>query len=105
MQRMFGNEQGQSLLLYLDDNIVFSCSVEQHLQRLEIVLGRLQKEGLKAKLEKFAFFQRKVGYLGHVITSQGVSTDPKKMWVIGSAPVTYQNCAPFWVSPATTVAM
>ena len=79
MQRMFGKEQGQSLLLYLDDIIVFSSSVEQHLQRLEIVLDRLQKEGLKAKLEKCAFFRREVGYLGHVITSQGVSTDPKKI--------------------------
>ena len=76
---MFGKEQGQSLLLYLDDIIFFSSSVEQHLQRPEIVLGRLQKEGLKAKLEKCAFFRREVGYLGHVMPSQGVSTDPKKI--------------------------
>lgn len=34
MQRMFGDQQGQSLLLYLDDIIVFSSSVKQHLQRL-----------------------------------------------------------------------
>nr|XP_046271732.1 uncharacterized protein LOC124073503 [Scatophagus argus] len=46
MQRMFGDQQGQSLLLYLDDIVVYSSSVEQHLQRLEMVLGRLQKEGL-----------------------------------------------------------
>lgn len=60
MQRMFGDQQGQSLLLYLDDIIIFSSSVDQHLQRLETVLDRLQKEGLKAKLEKCAFFQQKV---------------------------------------------
>ena len=83
---MFGKEQGQSLLLYLDDIIVivFSSSVEQHLQRLGIVLGRLQKEGLKAKLEKCAFFRREVGYLGHVITSQGVFTDPKKIEAVSN---------------------
>ena len=79
MQRMFGDQQGQSLLLYLDDIVVYSSSVEQHLQRLEMVLGRLQKEGLKAKLEKCAFFQQEVGYLGHVISSKGVATDPKKI--------------------------
>lgn len=56
MQRMFGDQQGQSLLLYLDDIIVFSSSVQQHLQRLEVVLGRLQKEGLKAKLEQVKVF-------------------------------------------------
>ncbi|XP_068607149.1 uncharacterized protein [Brachionichthys hirsutus] len=79
MQRMFGAQQGQSLLLYLDDIIIFSSSVEQHLQRLELVLCRLQKEGLKAKLEKCSFFQQEVGYLGHVISSKGVSTDPAKI--------------------------
>lgn len=79
MQRMFGDQQGQSLLLYLDEIIVFSSSVDQHLQRLEMVLGRLQREGLKAKLEKCAFFQQQVAYLGHIISSEGVSTDPKKV--------------------------
>ncbi|KAI3361629.1 hypothetical protein L3Q82_001996 [Scortum barcoo] len=71
MQKMFGDQQGQSLLLYLDDIIIYSSSVEQHLQRLEMVLDRLKTEGLKAKLEKCAFFRQEVGYLGHVISSQG----------------------------------
>lgn len=84
MQRMFCDQQGQSLLLYLDDIVVYSSSVEQHLQRLEMVLGRLQKEGLKAKLEKCAFFQQEVGYLGHVISSQGVATDPRKIEAVAN---------------------
>ena len=84
MQRMFGDQQGQSLLLYLDDIIVYSSSVEQHLQRLELVLGRLQKEGLKAKLEKCAFFREEVDYLGHVISRRGVSTDPKKIEAVAN---------------------
>lgn len=72
MQSMFGLQQGQSLLLYLNDIIVFSSSLEQHLQRLELVLGQLQKEGLKVKLEKCLFFQQEVGY-------KGVSMDPMKI--------------------------
>lgn len=51
MQRMFGDQQGQSLLLYLDNILIYSSSVEQQLQRLEVVLGRPQKEGLNANLE------------------------------------------------------
>lgn len=39
MERLFGDQQCQSLLLYLDDTVVFSSSVEQHLEQLEIVLG------------------------------------------------------------------
>lgn len=78
MQHMFSDQQDQSLLLYLNI-IIFSSSVEQHVQRLEMVLGQLQWEGLKAKAEKCAFFQQQVSYLGHVISNQGVSTDPKKI--------------------------
>ncbi len=79
MERMFGEQQGNSLLLYLDDIVVFSSSVSQHLERLEVVLGCLECEGLKAKLAKCAFFQKKVQYLGQVISAQGVSTDPGKI--------------------------
>lgn len=86
MQRLFGDQQCQSLLLYLDDIVVFSSSVAQHLQRLEVVLSRLQREGLKAKLQKCAFFKQEVGYLGHVISSQGVSTDPSKIDAVAKWP-------------------
>lgn len=79
MQRMFGDQQCQSLLLYLDDIVVFSSSVSQHLKRLEVVLSQLQREGLKVELEKCAFFQKEICYLGHVISSEGVSTDPAKI--------------------------
>lgn len=79
MERLFGDQRHQSLLLYLDDIVVFSSSVTQHLERLEVVLGRLKREGLKAKLEKCAFFKQQVKYLGHVVSSQGVATDPSKV--------------------------
>ncbi len=64
MERVFGDQQCQSLLLYLDDIVVFSSSVTQHLERLEVVLSRLDREGLKAKLTKCMFFQQEVSYLG-----------------------------------------
>ncbi|KAL1257999.1 hypothetical protein QQF64_011243 [Cirrhinus molitorella] len=89
MERLFGDQQCRSLLLYLDDIIVFSSSVSQHIERLEVVLSRLKREDLKAKLSKCAFFQKQVGYLGHVILAQGVSTDPKKIQAVAQ-----------WQSPA-----
>ncbi|KAL7870478.1 hypothetical protein SRHO_G00079750 [Serrasalmus rhombeus] len=82
MERLFGDQQCQSLLLYLDDIVIFSSTVTQHLERLDLVLGRLQHEGLKAKLEKCFFFQREVSYLGHVISDQGVATDPSKIQAV-----------------------
>lgn len=86
MQRLCGEQQCQTLLLYLDDIVVFSSTVEQHLGRLELVLRRLQEQGLKVKLNKCAFFQREVRYLGHVVSDQGVSTDPSKVEVVANWP-------------------
>lgn len=86
MERMFGAQHCQSLLLYLDDIIVFSSSVEEQLSRLDLVLSRLQQEGLKVKLEKCAFFKRKVQYLGHLISEEGVSTDPSKISTVANWP-------------------
>ncbi|KAM9408335.1 uncharacterized protein KZ484_026597 [Pholidichthys leucotaenia] len=49
------------------------------MQRLEVILDHRQEEGLKAKLGKCTFFKKEVECLGHVISSQGVSTDPGKI--------------------------
>uniref|UniRef100_A0A8C6TU90 Gypsy retrotransposon integrase-like protein 1 n=1 Tax=Neogobius melanostomus TaxID=47308 RepID=A0A8C6TU90_9GOBI len=86
MERIFGDQNCQSLLLYLDDVVIFSSTVEEHITRLETVLSRLQKEGLKAKLEKCAFFKSEVSYLGHVISREGVSTDPSKIEAVSKWP-------------------
>uniref|UniRef100_A0A3P9LYG9 Gypsy retrotransposon integrase-like protein 1 n=1 Tax=Oryzias latipes TaxID=8090 RepID=A0A3P9LYG9_ORYLA len=82
MERLFGDCRFQSVLLYLDDVIIFSSSVEQHLQRLEQVFSRLDAQGLKVKLSKCHFFQKQVKYLGHVVSAEGVSTDPEKAAVV-----------------------
>lgn len=49
-------------------------------------LSRLQREGLKVKLEKCHFFKEEVQYLGHVISSAGVSTDPNKIAAVAAWP-------------------
>lgn len=89
MQRMFGNQQCESLLLlllYLDDIIVFSSSVSQHVQRLEVVLDCLQWEGFKVKLSKCSSFWREFSYLGHIISDKGVATDPTKIEAVAKWP-------------------
>ncbi|XP_067309059.1 uncharacterized protein [Pseudorasbora parva] len=84
MERIFGDQRFQSLLLYLDDIVIFSGSFEQHLQRLEMVLRRLQQNNLKLKFQKCHFFQKEVRYLGHIISSHGVSTDPEKISAVAN---------------------
>lgn len=82
MERIFGDQRYQSDLLYLDDVIVFSATVDEHLKRLEEVFARLEKQNLKVKLSKCQFFQSQVSYLGHVVSAEGVATDPLKIEVV-----------------------
>lgn len=77
----------QSLLLYLDDIIVFTSSVDEQLSHLDVVLSRLRQEGVKVKLEKCSFFKYEVQYLGHLISQEGVSNDPSKAFVVAEWPI------------------
>ena len=79
IERIFGDQRFNSLLLYLDDVVVFSSTFQQHLERLELVLDRLTSHGLQLKLSKCHFFQPEVKFLGHIISASGVSTDPDKI--------------------------
>jgi hypothetical protein len=73
-------------LVYLDDVIIYSTSIEQHIKHIDIVLGLLQKAGLKIKLSKCTFLQTSVNYLGHVISDKGIKPDPKKTDAIRNYP-------------------
>lgn len=76
----------KTLLIYLDDIIVFSQDLDSHLERLEEVFVRLQKAGLKLKPEKCKLFADKVKYLGHVVSSAGVETDDAKLLAVKEWP-------------------
>ena len=79
MQRCLGDQCYQTVLCYLDDVLVFSETFEEHLERLEMVLQRLQSIGLKLKSSKCHFLQSEVLYLGHRVSADGISTDPDKI--------------------------
>ncbi len=73
-------------LAYLDDVIVFSRDFDQHLERLAAVLDRLVKANLKLKPSKCQLFQQEVRFLGHVISANGIATDPDKVKVVEEWP-------------------
>ena len=86
MQTIFREDLLQILLVYLDDIIVYSSSIADHLKRLERVFQKLKEHGLKVEAEKCQFFQRRVKYLGHVVSAEGVGTDPAKTEAVASWP-------------------
>ena len=65
-------------VLYLDDIIVYSRDFEEHLKNLSLVFDRLESANLKLKAKKCSFFRKEVIFLGHVVSENGITTDPSK---------------------------
>ena len=77
----------QTLLVYLDDIVVFGKSFQDELERLREVLKRMRGAGLKLSPQKCHLFRREVRFLGHVVSNKGVSTDPSKTEAVDTWPV------------------
>ena len=78
---------GRVCLAYLDDVMVFSKRLSDHINDLREVFIRIRNAHLKIKPSKRAFYRDEVLYLGHVITDAGVSPDPSKLRMLASWPV------------------
>ncbi|XP_078658200.1 tenascin-X-like [Branchiostoma floridae x Branchiostoma belcheri] len=87
MQHCLGDQNLETLLIYLDDIIVFSSNFDDHLARLDLVFTRLRAHGLKLRPNKCHLFKRRVKYLGHIVSERGVATDPEKCAVLRDWPV------------------
>ena len=79
MENCLGELDLSWCIIYLDDIIVFSDDPKEHLTRLRGVFTKLAKAGLKLKPSKCEFFKTKITYLGHIVSSKGIETDPKKI--------------------------
>ena len=77
-------------LVFFDDILVFSKTLREHWEHLDEVLSILHREQWKVKMSKCDFAQPKIAYLGHVISAEGVSTDPDKIVAVQQWP-TPQN--------------
>ncbi|XP_042254131.1 uncharacterized protein LOC121887433 [Thunnus maccoyii] len=87
MEKCMGDMHLKDVLVFLDDLIVFSRTLEEHEEKLIKVLSRLKEFGLKLSPEKCVFFQTSVRYLGHVVSRNGVQTDPEKISALKTWPI------------------
>ena len=79
MNHIFASYIGVFVYIYLDDIIIFSDSIQDHVKHVWIVFNILRKEKLYLGPSKMQFFAEELKILGHVIDDQGISMDPHKV--------------------------
>jgi hypothetical protein len=79
MNSIFSKYLRKFVLIFFDDILVYSKSPEQHVHHLRLVLQVFRTHSLKAKLSKCTFGQPQVEYLGHILSGNGVQTNPAKI--------------------------
>lgn len=69
----------KNVMVYLDDVIVYSKNMDEHIQQLRDIFNKIEKAHLKLSPDKCKFGVEEVKFLGHNISSKGISTDPDKI--------------------------
>ena len=86
MESVLAGLQWEICLVYLDDIIVFGKTLDHMLDNLRQVFDRLKMAGLKLKAKKCTLCATEVNYLGHVISKDGIATDPGKISAVKNWP-------------------
>ena len=76
MENVISDLNLKTCLVYLDDIVVFSSTIKEHIERLKQIFQRLRDAGLKLKPGKCKLLQRRLKYLGHIVSEEGVECDP-----------------------------
>ena len=87
MDHILRGLQNKICLVYMDDIIIFSTSLQDHENHLKAVFDELRQFDFKLQLDKSEFLRKEVEYLGHVVTVHGVRPNPKKIEAIRKYPL------------------
>jgi transposase InsO family protein len=87
MNGIFSDMLNTSVVVYLDDILIFSKTEKDHIRDVRAVLDVLRKEKFYAKLSKCAFFKQETIFLGHLVGQDGIKPDPAKVKAVKDWPV------------------
>src|SRR4051812_45295281 len=79
MNKVFMEFLDKFVVVFIDDILIYSKSTEEHEGHLRLILEKLREHKLYAKFSKCEFWLNEVGFLGHVMTKDGVAVDPAKV--------------------------
>jgi hypothetical protein len=86
MDAMLVGLRDVDVLVYLDDLLIFSETIEEHVRRMRLVFDRIRQVNFKLNITKCTFAVPEVVYLGHVVNKNGVAPDRGKLFVIKNFP-------------------
>jgi hypothetical protein len=86
MDAMLVGLRDVEVLVYLDDLLIFSETIEEHVRRMRLVFDRVREANFKLNIAKCTFAVPEIVYLGHVVNENGVSPDPSKVSAIKNFP-------------------
>ena len=87
LERVLAGLVGDCLLCYVDDILVFSENLSDHLNNLSKIFARLRNARLKLKPSKCNFGAKEVHYLGHIVSKEGIKADPAKSKAVDEFPI------------------
>ena len=76
MNKVFMEFLDKFVVVFIDDILVYSKNEEEHKEHLRLVLEKLREHQLYAKFSKCEFWLKEVGFLGHVISGEGIAVEP-----------------------------
>ena len=79
MNQVLRKYLGKFVLVYLDDIIIYSKTFEEHKEHVRLVFEALRAASLMMKPKKCKFAQKELRFLGHIISAEGIRTDPDKI--------------------------
>ena len=79
MNKVFREFLDKFVVVFIDDILVYSKNEEEHKEHLRLVLEKLREHQLYAKFSKCEFWLKEVGFLGHVISGEGIAVDTTKV--------------------------
>ena len=72
--------------VYMDDIFIWAFSIDDHNEIFNEVMTRLREYNLGVQIDKLELLKNKVGYLGHVVSQNGIEVNPKKVQAVQEFP-------------------
>jgi hypothetical protein len=87
MNQVLSEYLDKFVVVYLDDILIYSQTLEEHTKHVRAVMNTLRKEKLYCKQSKCEFYQHEVKFLGYIVGANGLKVDPAKVEAVKAWPI------------------